>query len=169
MIRKHKKYVRPKKAFDSERIKSEDKIVNKYGLKNKTEIWKAKAKLDLLRRQAKKVVYSDAEVQKRFIEKVTNLGYNVKEVVEVLGLNEEEILERRLQTIVLKKGLATTAKDARQLITHRKIKIDGKIVNIPSYTVKKDEENKIKKVLKETKKKELNKEESENAEGEQNE
>ena len=44
MIRKHKLYKRPRKLFDISRIKDEDELVKKYGLKNKKEIWKAKAK-----------------------------------------------------------------------------------------------------------------------------
>jgi small subunit ribosomal protein S4 len=161
MIRKHKKYIRPRQSFDSERIKAEDIIVKRYGLKNKKEIWKAKAKLDLLRSQAKKLMYSSEETQKVFIEKVNKKGYNLKECVDVLALNEEDILKRRLQTIVLKKGIATTPKGARQMITHKKIRVNGNIVNIPSYHVKKGEDEKIQKVLKDLKKTKLNKPEKE--------
>ena len=39
--RRRKKYSRPKKPFDSVRIKEENAVVSEYGLKNKREIWKS--------------------------------------------------------------------------------------------------------------------------------
>lgn len=148
MIRKHKKFRRPKHKFDSERIKEEETIVKKYGLKNKKEIWKAKAKLDIIRNQAKKLIDADEEKQEIFLSKLKNQGLNVQTTADVLALTEEDILKRRLQTIVLKKNLATTSKGARQLITHKHILVKDKVVNIPSYLVQIDEENTIKKSLK---------------------
>lgn len=143
MIRKHKKFSKPRQSFDSVRIKAEDVVVKKYGLKNKREIWKAKAKLDIIRREAKKAINLNEEDQKKFIERLNKLGYEFTTPVEVLALTEEDILKRRLQTFVLKKGIATTPKSARQMITHKHILVNGKVVSIPSYNVKADEENKI--------------------------
>ena len=148
MIRKHKKFNRPKKAFDSERIKNENEIVIKYGLKNKKEIWKAKAKLDIIRNRAKKLINVDEEQQRIFLNKLKNRGFNISNPVDVLSLTEEDILKRRLQTITLKNRLATTAKGARQLIVHKNISVNGEIINIPSYEISVDEENKIQKLLK---------------------
>lgn len=152
MIRKHKNYSRPRKPFDIVRIKSENELVTKYGLKNKREIWKAKAKLDIIRRRAKELLHeSTEEEQKLFLEKLSKQGYKIENVVEVLALTEENVLDRRLQTILMKKGIATTSKGARQLITHKHIRIKERIVNIPSYYVNVDEEKGIKKVGKEEK------------------
>jgi len=148
MIRKHKKFNRPRHLFESERISQENEIVKQYGLKNKREIWKAKAKLDVIRNTAKKIIYSSEEDQLKFITKLKKQGFKVSSPVDVLALTEEDILKRRLQTIVLKKGIATTPKGARQLITHKHILIGDRKVNIPSYSVSIDEENNIKKVLK---------------------
>ena len=148
MIRKHNKFSRPKKAFDLTRIKQEDIIVEKYGLKNKREIWKAKAKLDTIRSRAKKLINGSQEDQEKYLVKLRGMGFKVKMMIEVLALTEEDIFKRRLQTIVFQKGIASTAKGARQLITHKHIAIGGNKVNIPSYLVPIDEENKIKKVLK---------------------
>ena len=148
MIRKHNKFSRPKKAFDLTRIKQEDIIVEKYGLKNKREIWKAKAKLDTIRSRAKKLINGSQEDQEKYLVKLRGMGFKVKMMIEVLALTEEDIFKRRLQTIVFQKGIASTAKGARQLITHKHIAIGGKKVNIPSYLVPIDEENNIKKVLK---------------------
>ncbi len=55
---------------------------------------------------------------------------------DVLGLSSVEFLERRLQTMVLRKGLANTAKQARQLIVHGHIGVNGKKVTAPSYLVR---------------------------------
>ena len=59
----------------------------------------------------------------------------------ILDLTVEDILRRRLQTIVFQKGLARTAKEARMFVVHGHIALDGKKVNSPSYVVKKGEED----------------------------
>src|SRR3989338_1395520 len=166
MIRKHKKFNRPRQSYDSARIAEENKIVEKYGFKNKREIWKAKAKLDVIRRNAKKLVNSSQEEQGVFLVKLKKMGFKVANTVEVLALTEEDILNRRLQTVLIGKRLATTAKGARQLITHRHVSVNGKIVTIPSYMVSIDEENLIKLALK-AKKAPVKKEVVETAESEE--
>jgi len=55
-------------------------------------------------------------------------------------LTVEDILERRLQTIVFRKGLAKTIHQARQLITHGHIAIGNQRVTVPSYLVTREEE-----------------------------
>jgi small subunit ribosomal protein S4 len=159
MIRKHKLFRRPKQIFDTVRIKEEDAIVAKYGLKNKREIWKAKAKLDKIREKAKKLIDASIEDQEKFLGNLVKEGFKVKDSLDILALTEEDILSRRLQTIVFKLGLAHTPKEARQLITHKKVSVNGKVVNIPSYPVKVNEENKISliKLRKEKKIKEVEK------------
>ncbi len=151
MIRKHKLFSRPRKAFDSQRIKEENVIVARYGLKNKEEIWRAKEKLKIIRDAAKKMIHSSEENKADFVLKLNNMGYKVKNSVEVLSLTEEDILRRRLQTIIIKRGLATTPNGARQLITHKKIVVGNQIINIPSYHVNVTEESNIT-VLKNAKK-----------------
>lgn len=147
MIRKHKQFKRPKKAFDSPRIQSENVIVEKYGLKNKREIWKAKAKLDLMRKRAKKLFDSNEEAQEVFLIKLRKMGYNVKTMVDVLGLTEEDILKRRLQTFIVENKLTGTLKQARQLITHGHVSVKGRVVTVPSYHIDVDEEKSIKLLL----------------------
>lgn len=61
----------------------------------------------------------------------------------VLDLAIEDILERRLQTIVFRKGLTRTIFQSRQLITHGHITINNRRVTIPGYIVPKDEEAQI--------------------------
>lgn len=46
-----------------------------------------------------------------------------------------QLLEQRLDNVVYRMGFATTRAEARQLVKHRAVLVNGKIVNIPSYTV----------------------------------
>ena len=47
-----------------------------------------------------------------------------------------QLLESRLDNVVFRLGIAPTRAAARQLVSHRHITVDGKVVNIPSYSVK---------------------------------
>jgi len=62
---------------------------------------------------------------------------------DILDSTIEDILERRLQTIVFRKGLAKSIYQARQLITHRHITIGKHLVTVPSYLVRREEEEQI--------------------------
>jgi len=61
----------------------------------------------------------------------------------VLSLTAKDVLERRLQSIVFRKGLAPTIHAARQMVVHRHITVNGRIVDIPGYLVNLDEEEKV--------------------------
>lgn len=135
MIRKKKKYVRPRQIFEAERIKEENALVKKYGLKNKLEIWKALAKVNYYRGRAKELAKLPIEEQEVFLNKLKVLGLKVENMADVLGLKVEDILERRLSTVVMKKKLASAAKGARQMVVHKKILIGGKVVSSPSYLI----------------------------------
>ena len=143
MKRKHKKYSKPKRPFDKARIEEEAQIKKEFGLKNKREIWRAEAKLKAIRERAKRLIKKDIEEQKIFFEKLNKIGLNVKSIADVLSLDKKDILKRRLQTMVFKKGLAPTIKTARQLVTHKKVFVKEKIVNVPSYIVPVELEDKI--------------------------
>jgi small subunit ribosomal protein S4 len=141
--RKSNRHSRPRKLFDSVRIAAEGDIVKKYGLKNKKEIWKAAARVSELRTRAKKLIPKSEEEKQEFFARLQSQGLNVNAIAEVLALTTENLLERRLQTIVFKKGFTSTALGARQLITHKNVYVDGRLVNIPSFVVTKYLENKI--------------------------
>ena len=143
MKRKHKTYSRPKRPFDKKRIEDEAKIKEEFGLKNKKEIWKANARVSQMRTRAKKLIHSNQEEQKSFLEKLNKMGMNVSSLEDVLSLDKKDYLKRRLQTIVCKNKLANTSKSARQLITHKKVLVDGRVVNSPSYIVPVELEKKI--------------------------
>jgi small subunit ribosomal protein S4 len=145
LYRQHKKYSRPRKMFDSERIKEENSLVKKYGLKNKREIWKADAIVKRLRELAKKHITASNEEQEKFISRLTEKGFLKKNsrIDDVLDMKIENILDRRLQTIVMKKGFAKTIKEARQAIVHKRVLLNNHVVNIPSYNVNLKEESSV--------------------------
>ncbi len=144
ITRKHKKFTRPRQLFNRGRIDEENILVERYGLKNKKEIWKAKTKISGIRRRAKNLINDkNEEIRQEFFIKLNNMGFDIKEISDVLGLTERDLFERRLQTFVVKKGLANTAKQARQLIVHKHVSVNGIIVNIPSFWITRDLENKI--------------------------
>lgn len=149
--RKRKTFSRPRKLYDRVRIDAENVLVKKYGLKNKREIWKAKTLVSKFRRTAKSLIGEDLKEQKEFFDKLNNLGMNVTGIPDVLALTEQDIFERRLQTFLFKKKLANTVKQARQLIVHKNVLVDGNVVNVPSFVITKDLEDKI--TLKEKKEK----------------
>ena len=163
MKRKHKTYSRPKRPFDKVRIDEESKIKKEFGLKNKKEIWKSEAKIKSIREKAKKLISSKPEDQQALFDQLKKIGFEVNSIADVLSLDKKDYLKRRLQTIVVIKKLTTTAKSARQLITHKKVLVDGKVVSSPSYLVPSKLENKITLKPKKNKqvKKKADKEESE--------
>ncbi|MFX1324359.1 MAG: 30S ribosomal protein S4 [Promethearchaeota archaeon] len=144
-----KKFRKPKHPFQKERIIEELEYLGKYGLRNKREYWKSRTKLANWRniaRQSRSLTKEQAiEVQQELIRKLNRLGIigSEAEFEDVLLLTVEDVLKRRLQTLVYEKGLASTIYQARQYITHGHIQVAGKKVDAPSYLVKRDEEELI--------------------------
>lgn len=56
---------------------------------------------------------------------------------KITGASFLELLERRLDNVVFRLGFAPTRASARQIVSHRHVLVDGKLVNIPSYIVEK--------------------------------
>ena len=135
MKRKHKKYSKPKRPFDKERLIEEEKIKKEFGLKNKKEIWRSESKIKLIRKKAKKLISSSPEEQQVLFNNLKRIGFNVNSIADVLFLDKTDYLERRLQSVIKSKRMATTIKKARQLIVHKKVLVDGEVVNSPSYIV----------------------------------
>ncbi len=143
MIRKKKLFSRPKKAYEKKRIEDENVLVEKYGLKNKREIWKALARINYFRSRAKALAKVSDEEQQVLFTKLTDLGLPVASIADVLALKVENLLDRRLPTIIARKGLTLTTKQARQQVVHKNVLIDGRAVDVPSYIVSVAEESKI--------------------------
>jgi len=141
-----KKFKKPKHPYQKDRIIEELEFLGKYGLRNKREYWKMRTMLGNWRniaRQSRSLSKEQAvEVQQTLIRKLNRLGIigPEAEFEDVLLLTVEDLLKRRLQTLVYEKGYASTVYQARQYITHGHIQVGGKKINAPSYIVKKDEE-----------------------------
>ncbi|MCS7093817.1 MAG: 30S ribosomal protein S4 [Candidatus Aenigmarchaeota archaeon] len=146
MKRFRKKYKKPRRLWDKALLEEERNLLKEFGLRRKKELWRAKEILRKYRRLAKKLnAIKDREQEKILLQKLNKMGLigENSNLDSVLGLTVRDILNRRLQTIVYKKGLARTIKQARQLIVHGHVKIAGRKIVYPSYLVPKDEEDKI--------------------------
>jgi len=143
MKRKKKTYSHPKKPFDKLRIDGENAIRKQFGLKNKREIWKAEARVKQIRDVAKSLITATEAEKEKLFQRLQKQGINVTNLGDVLSLTKEDYMKRRLQSILVEKNMARTPKQARQLITHNKVLVNGVGVNSPSYVVSVEEENKI--------------------------
>ena len=143
MRKEHKKYSKPKNPFNKERIIEEESIKKEFGLKNKREIWKSESTVKSIKDKAKKLISADEKEQKAFFERLKKYGLNVNSIADVLSLDKRDYLKRRLQTVLVSKKIATTPKSARQMITHKKVLVNGSVVNSPSYIVPVEIEDKI--------------------------
>ena len=148
--RKHrKKFERPPHPWQGVRIEKEKVIVKKYGLVKKKEIWKMESILRKFKHQAKSLtIRTDPQSKKEeelLLKKLYNLGLLEQDskLENILDLSIDNLLNRRLQTMVQSKGLARTQKQARQFVVHRHVMINNKKVTIPSYLVKRTEEDKL--------------------------
>lgn len=146
MKRQRKKFLKPSHPWEKDRIQAEDKLLRQFGLLRKEEAWRTETLLRSFRRQARKLFAASgpqAEREtKQLLARLSRLGLVGEGATldDVLGLNIEKLLERRLQTLVYRKGLAQTPRQARQLVIHGHIAIAGKKVNVPSYLVPVHEE-----------------------------
>ncbi len=141
-----KKWEGPKHPWRKEVLIQELKLLGTYGLRNKRELWRAQTIIRKFRHQARSLLAAPKEirekVEKAMLRKLYNMGLLPENATleDVLSLTVEDLLERRLQTIVYKKGLARTIHQARQLIVHGHIAIGGRRVTSPGYIVSREEE-----------------------------
>ncbi|MFB6153937.1 MAG: 30S ribosomal protein S4 [Halodesulfurarchaeum sp.] len=140
-----KGYETPNHPFQEERINKEHGLVGQYGLATKEELWRAQSELRSHRREARRLLGQVGEERSstEFVTRLQRLGIlDAQEGLgDVLSLDVTDILERRLQTVAYRQGLANTPQQARQFVTHGHITVDGKRVTIPSYKVMVGEED----------------------------
>ena len=142
-----KKYVAPPHPWQKSRIEEEKAIIREFGLKNKQEVWRMRSKAKDIADQAKRLTSGTDTLQSKketelLLARLYKLGLLPQgaQIESVLNLTIKDVLERRLQTIVFKKGLAKSPKQARQFITHRHIVVNNKVITSPSYIVTAAEE-----------------------------
>jgi small subunit ribosomal protein S4 len=146
-------YDTPKHPWEAARMEEERRLVTKYGLKNKRELWKAQSILRGFRRQARelqaRVRAGEAQAKREtegLLGRLVRLGIlaaGSTSLDDVLALNAEVVLERRFEWIAYRRDLAPTPKGARQLIVHGHLTIGNHKVTRPGYLVLAAEENDI--------------------------
>ncbi|MDZ7688185.1 MAG: 30S ribosomal protein S4 [Halobacteriales archaeon] len=144
-----KKYETPNHPFQGGRIQDEHRLVEDYGLKNKKELWNAQSELRRYRREARNLLGEPEEAvadeTEQLLGRLRRVGILGEETTldDVLTLDVTDVLDRRLQTLVHRKGLANAIDQARQFIVHGHVKIGRRRVRVPSYTVEREEEASI--------------------------
>merc|ERR1712072_887544 len=135
----------PRRPFEKERLDTELKLIGTYGLKNKREIWRVRLALAKIRATARVLLTKDEKDPSRIFEgqallrRMTRYGILDEDKLRmdyVLDLKIENFLDRRLQTLVFKRGLAKSIHHARVLIRQRHIRVGRQIVNVPSFMVR---------------------------------
>lgn len=148
--RKAKKlYRRPRMIWTTDQLNAELYIMGSYGLRNKRELWKAQTEVARIRNQARALLAlsteARAEKEKRLLNFLNRLGLTKEGATldDILNLKVEDLLERRLQTIVMKKSGTKSPYQARQVVSHGHVSIGNRKVNIPGYLVRTEEEPQI--------------------------
>ncbi len=140
---------KPKRPLNYDLKMEELKTVGTFGLKTKRELWKTHTELSRVRHQARSLLALRQEIRQ---EKEPILMNSLKRIGlvnddstldDVLSLQVNDLLSRRLQTIVLKKLGFATPYQARQAVVHGHIMIGDRVVNIPSYVVTVQEEKDV--------------------------
>jgi small subunit ribosomal protein S4 len=147
--KQRKKFDTPRFRWRKDVLQEELKLLGQFGLRNNHELWRHKTTLSKNRSIARSLISKTAEerskMENELLAQLKKKGILQETAVldNVLDLTIEDILERRLQTIVFRKGLARTVYQSRQLITHGHVTIDGRRVTIPGFIVPKEAETKI--------------------------
>ncbi|MGI0100994.1 MAG: 30S ribosomal protein S4 [Nitrosotalea sp.] len=144
-----KMWRKPKRPLNYDLLSEELYVLGTYGLKNKRELWKAHTELSRIRNQARSLLALTQEVRSNkepiLMRSLTRIGL-VKEdstLDDVLNLKVTDLLSRRLQTVIQKKANIKSPYLARQAVVHGHVMIGERTINIPSYTVTVEEENRV--------------------------
>ncbi len=144
-----KKYERPLKPWDKAVLEESNRLAGMYGLRNKRELWRAEYMARKYRRMVRKALAlhpeEAAQILKPAIQRLQKLGILGPDATpdDMLDITAKDFLERRLQTLVWKKGLAKSPFQARQWIVHGHIWVAGRRIRSPGYLVPVSEEDAI--------------------------
>jgi len=139
----------PRSPWRSDQLAQELYLLGSYGLRNKRELWKAQSQLSSIRKQARRLLAAPQVVRTReegkLLDSLLKKGLLSSGMIldDVLSLSVEDMLSRRLQTVIYKRGSAVSPAQARQLIVHRHVKIGDRVVSVPGYHVTAEDEQKI--------------------------
>ncbi len=146
-------YDTPKHPWEAGRMDEERKLLEKYGLKNKRELWKAQSILRGLRRQARdlqaRLRAGEPQAQREtagLLQRLSRLGLLAQgnpTIDDVLALTTEDVLRRRFEWVVFHRDLAPTPRGARQWIVHGHFSIGDHRVTRPGYLVPAADEARI--------------------------
>ncbi len=144
-----KVWQKPKRPLNYDLMMDELKTLGTFGLKTKRELWKTQTELSRVRVQARSLLALRQEDRERkepiLMQSLSKIGLVNEDSTldDVLNLQVNDLLSRRLQTIAQRKLYFKTPYQARQAIVHGHIMIGDSVVTIPSYIVKTEEEAKI--------------------------
>ena len=144
--RQRRKFDTPRFPWRKDILDEELKLLGTFGLRNKHELWRHETQLSKFRGIARSLIGKPAEervkMENELLTRLKKIGVLQETAVldDVLDLSLEDLLERRLQTLVFRKTLTKTVHQARQLITHGHITLDGRRVTVPGYVVSREEE-----------------------------
>ena len=140
---------RPRMIWTTDQLNAELYVMGSYGLRNKRELWRAQTEVARIRNQARALLALSSEArsekEKRLLNFLNRLGLVREDATldDILNLKVEDLLERRLQTIIMKKSGTKSPYQARQIVSHGHVSIGNRKVNIPGYLVRTDEEPQI--------------------------
>lgn len=145
-----KGYSRPRSPWRTDQLAQELYLLGNFGLRNKRELWKAQTNLSSVRKQTRTLLAATQVVrqreEKKFMDSLKRRGLVGEDAIldTVLNVTVEDVLSRRLQTMVFKRGMAVSPLHARQLISHGHVAIGERVITIPGYEVGAKEEDAIK-------------------------
>lgn len=145
--KQRKKYTSPRSTWSSEQLENEIRLLGIFGLRNKKEIYRHRSMLSKYRALARSLLGKTEDQRKNMDNQILKKLYSIGVIREnstlddILDLTIEDILERRLQTVVFRRGLAKTISQSRQFIVHGHISVGERRITVPSYVVGRNDED----------------------------